>query len=226
MKLLRKTLMPIFALLALALAGCSDGSDPSSSSNDTITVTEEHISTSELANTTWSYSHTVNEDGVLKTYTNTLKFVSETNVTYSNNYKNESYSGTYSVSGSTVTLTLNNLEEKVTLIYVSDQLVWVGGEYTAVDSSSLGSAFSLAGTKWTSATDEDTTEYEIIEFLPGGRAISYFYIKGELKETITDTVTYSVSGSTVTIYAEGVYYSKAFYFDGKLVAGDIYTKDS
>ena len=108
MKTAHKTLAAIFALLAIALfAACSSDSD------------DDSISASDLEGTTWTASY---EGQTVAT----LKFASGGTVTvsyYENSTETDSESGTYSVSGSTVTLALDD-SGTISLTYSSGQLVY------------------------------------------------------------------------------------------------------
>ena len=192
-----------FALLAAAAllfaAGCSQDT---SDSDD------------EFAGTTWTYSYPAADDGDIY-YALTLKFESGGKVTmYDDTYENgtlvesDPYSGTYTVSGSTVTVDLGS-SGTLQLAYSSGQLV-AGATFTAVGSLDLGdtiTASNLEGTTWQASYAEETFT---IKFESGGK------VTLDNMRTVR-TGTYSVSGSTVTIIVSA--YSEVMelaYSSGKL----------
>ena len=214
MKPARKTLMPIFALLAVALfAACS--SDSADSDDD-------------FAGTTWTCEYeSFDESGETYTYTTTLYFKSGGNVTAS--YYNEDTKesdgeedGTYSVSGSMVTINLENSGELL-FAYSSGKLEYLVVYTTSTDLGDTITASNLAGTEWTYSKtyiEDEVTYTTTLKFDDDGESVTLtYYTDYEDYQSFYNSTSegaYSVSGSTVTITLNGSD-SELVYSSGQLI---------
>ena len=220
MKTLQKTLAAIFALLAIALfAACSSDSADSADSDD------------DFAGTLWSYSYEYfDEDYDVYPAVRTLYFQSGGNVAvleYMDSELSGAENGTYSASGSTVTL---NLDETgaIELAYSSGELIYYTSMGFTLDGSTSLETFSasgLAGTTWKYEYADSEGTYDEISFGEDGKSFTaVYYADGSEEYTDSDGI-YSVDGTTVTVNYEDRPQTRFIYSDGKLVLLWVFTKD-